>query len=146
MTLITSIASSMREIESVLLQDLLKLQSSLNILFFRKKVSFQPQVYVVLWFLYLCSFVNVYQTYLQYIYVCQYCLIYMVHFTSLQVFRPSVQMEPLVGRGYISVISDIVSFPSERLEHLAIHFYYESYQLCMSMECNIFLLVLCEYH
>ena len=59
--------------------------------------------------------------------------------------RSDVQMR----RHFIPVISDIVSFHSERLEHLAIHFNYfdcESCQLCMSMECNIFLLVLCEYH
>ena len=32
---------------------------------------------------------------------------------------------------YISIMSDIVSFHSKRLEHLAIHFECESYQLCI---------------
>ena len=63
----------------------------------------------------------------------------MVHFTSGQV-------EASVRGNYISAMSDIVSFHSKRLEHLAIHFNSESCQLCMSMECNIFLLILCEYH
>ena len=59
----------------------------------------------------------------------------MVHFTSVQ-----------LEEDYISVMPDIVSFHTKRLEHLAIHFNSESYQQCVSMECNIFLLVLCEYH
>ena len=58
-----------------------------------------------------------------------------IHFTSVQ----------LEGN-YISAMSDIVSYHSKRLEHLVMYFNSESYQLCMSMECNNFLLVLCEYH
>ena len=42
-------------------------------------------------------------------------------------------------------MSDIVSFHSKRLEHLAMYFDGELSQLCMSMECNVFLLVLCEF-
>ena len=67
-------------------------------------------------------------------YVCNilYCLIYVLH---LHVQEP----EPEVREHFISVMSDIVSFHSKRLEHLVIRC--ESCQLCMSMECNIFLLV-----
>ena len=49
----------------------------------------------------------------------------MVHFTSLQLLSPSRS----VKGDYFSVMSDIVSFHSKRLEHLAIHFDSESCQL-----------------
>ena len=45
----------------------------------------------------------------------------MVHFTSVQLGGPSV------GGDDISVMSDIVSFHSKRLEHLALDFECESY-------------------
>ena len=70
-----------------------------------------------------------------------YTVLFNIRFTSVQ------EPEPEVREHYISAMSDIVSFHSKGLEHLAIHFIYgESCQLCMSVKCNIFLLVLCEYH
>ena len=58
------------------------------------------------------------------VHLCKYIVlfnIYMVHLTSVQLFSPSERGD------YISVMSDIVSFHSKRLEHLAIHFGCESY-------------------
>ena len=68
-----SIVSSERDLESVLLQDFLKLQSSLNKLTLQVEwVSLQSKK---------CSFmasliVNVYQTYIQYIYVSTYIVLF----------------------------------------------------------------------
>ena len=64
---------------------------------------------------------------------------YILCFTSVQILRFSVRGD------YISVMSDIVSFHSKRLEHLAMYFDGELCQLCMLVEYNIFLLVLCEF-
>ena len=47
----------------------------------------------------------------------------MLHFTSVQM------------GDYISVMSDIVSFHSKRLEHLAIHFDIESFT-CVVIHCT----------
>ena len=73
------------------------------------------------------------------LYMYVYTVLFNIRFTSVQ--------EPEVREHYISAMSDIVSFHSKGLEHLEIHFIYgESCQLCMSVKCNIFLLLLCEYH
>ena len=132
-----SIAYSVRE--SVVLQDFLKLQSFLNKLTLLLGVSLQSKSSFMasLIVLFCKCLPNLYKVHLN-LYMYVYTVLFNIRFTSIQ--------EPEVREHYISVMSDIVSFHSKRLEHLAIHFQCESYQLCMSIECNIFLLVLCEYH
>ena len=58
------------------------------------------------------------------VHLCKYIVLFNIHFTSLQ----------LVG-DYFSVMSDIVSFHSKRLEHLAIHFLGESCQWNVIYSC-----------
>ena len=133
-----SIAYSVRE--SVVLQDFLKLQSFLNKLTFLLGVSLQSKSSFMasLIVLFCKCLPNLYKVHLN-LYMYVYTVLFNIRFTSVQ--------EPEVREHYISAMSDIVSFHSKGLELLAIHFIYgESCQLCMSVKCNIFLLLLCEYH